>query len=71
MEVEFVLKCSMLEIYKETLYDLLNERNSDLKIKEHPQRGIYVDGLYEEVNLINLFMSRTSLTKKSSSASSR
>jgi kinesin family member 5 len=49
MEVEFVLKCSMLEIYKETLYDLLNERNSDLKIKEHPQKGIYVDGLIDYV----------------------
>jgi hypothetical protein len=45
-EVDFVLSCSMLEIYKETLYDLLNpERTMDLKIKESPRRGIYVEGL--------------------------
>jgi kinesin family protein 5 len=47
-DTEFVLKCSMLEIYKENLYDLLNDRNSDLKIKENPRKGIYVDGLHEE-----------------------
>ena len=40
----------MLEIYKETLYDLLNsERNIELKIKESPRRGIYVEGLTQIV----------------------
>jgi kinesin family protein 5 len=40
----------MLEIYKETLYDLINPntKSSDLKIKEHPQKGIYVQNLTEE-----------------------
>lgn len=49
-DVEFVIKCSMLEIYKETLYDLLNDRASNLKIKESPLRGIYIDHLTEIVN---------------------
>lgn len=45
-EAEYTLKCSMLEIYKETLKDLLGN-NSNLKIKEDPRRGIYVHGLTE------------------------
>jgi hypothetical protein len=35
----------MLEIYKETLYDLLSINRPDLKIKECPNRGIYVENL--------------------------
>ena len=46
-DVEFILKCSMLEIYKETLRDLLGPDNSDLRIKEDPRKGIYVQGLTE------------------------
>lgn len=46
-EVEFTLTCSMLEIYKETLRDLLNPEQIELKIKECPRRGIYVQGLTE------------------------
>jgi hypothetical protein len=44
------LKFSILEIYKETLYDLLNPiRNSNvqLKIKEDPKKGIFVENLSE------------------------
>ena len=48
----------MLEIYKENLYDLLagdkmvsDKPAVDLKIKENPRRGIYVEGLTEEVQL--------------------
>ena len=41
----------MIEIYKETLRDLLCanplDPNSDLKIKEDPRRGTYVEGLSE------------------------
>jgi kinesin family protein 5 len=49
-EIKFELKFSMLEIYKENLYDLLNPdtKHSDLKIKEHPKKGIYVTNLTEE-----------------------
>ena len=43
----------MLEIYKETLYDLLSMKKADLKIKESPQRGIYVEGLSQIVNNIS------------------
>jgi hypothetical protein len=39
----------MLEIYKETLYDLLSMNKSDLKIKESPVKGIYVEGLTQIV----------------------
>ena len=46
-EVEFILRCSMLEIYKETLRDLLAPEVVDLRIKEDPHRGIYVQGLTE------------------------
>lgn len=45
------LRCSMLEIYKETLRDLFCQEVSqhrDLKIKESPKRGVFVDGLVEE-----------------------
>lgn len=40
----------MLEIYKESLYDLLNPdtKPSELKIKEHPKKGIYIQNLQEE-----------------------
>jgi hypothetical protein len=35
----------MLEIYKETLFDLLSLQRPDLKIKESATKGIYVEGL--------------------------
>ena len=45
---EVVISCSMLEIYKEDLRDLLVEQPcSELKIKEFPERGIWVEGLTE------------------------
>jgi len=45
---EFLVSCSMLEIYKENLRDLLiDSAGEELKIKESPQRGIYVEGLTE------------------------
>ncbi len=50
LDIEYELSCSMLEIYKETLYDLLSMNKADLKIKESPQRGIYVEGLSQIVN---------------------
>lgn len=48
-EIKFELKFSMLEIYMENLYDLLNPdaRSNELKIKEHTKRGIYVENLSE------------------------
>ena len=35
----------MLEIYKENLFDLLSINRPDLKIKENPKKGIYVENL--------------------------
>ena len=48
LEVEYSIRIQMVEIYKETLRDLLynsNERAPELKIKEDPKRGTYVEGL--------------------------
>jgi kinesin family protein 5 len=45
-KIEFSLKCSMLEIYKETLRDLLGTSET-LKIKESLNKGVYVEGLSE------------------------
>lgn len=46
-DLEFTLSCSMLEIYKETLRDLLSPEPNELKIKENPRRGIFIQGLTE------------------------
>ena len=46
---EYAIKCSFLEIYKEVVRDLLNPKNVDMKIRESPQKGVWVDGLTEEV----------------------
>jgi kinesin family protein 5 len=45
--VEFTFKCSLLEIYKEQLRDLFDTHSTDLRIKESPSRGIYVENLSE------------------------
>ncbi|ORY98051.1 P-loop containing nucleoside triphosphate hydrolase protein [Syncephalastrum racemosum] len=46
---EFVLRVSYLEIYNETIRDLLAPENDTLKIHEDKRRGIYVSPLTEEV----------------------
>ena len=51
-EIDFIVKCSMLEIYREVLNDLLSFDKGDLKIKDHPQKGIFVHGLTEMVNFL-------------------
>lgn len=43
--IEYIIKISMLEIYKDNLNDLLNDKSSTLKIKQCPHKGIYVEGL--------------------------
>ena len=48
LEVAYSIRIQMVEIYKESLRDLLhstNERPPELKIKEDPKRGTYVEGL--------------------------
>lgn len=45
---EYTIKCSFLEIYKETLRDLLDPKSlTKLKIRETPARGVWVEGLTE------------------------
>lgn len=51
-EVEFEIEYSMLEIYMEKILDLLNHTRDPLQIKEHPKKGIYVDGLQSLVKYL-------------------
>ncbi|KAL0095452.1 P-loop containing nucleoside triphosphate hydrolase protein [Phycomyces blakesleeanus] len=46
---EFLLRVSYLEIYNETIRDLLAPNNTDIKIHEDRRRGIYVSPLIEEI----------------------
>ncbi|CEP08969.1 hypothetical protein [Parasitella parasitica] len=46
---EFLLRVSYLEIYNETIKDLLNPSNNNLKIQQDRIRGVYVTPLTEEV----------------------
>lgn len=45
--VEFKVTCSFLEIYKEVIKDLLNPKGVNLKVRETPTRGVWVEGLTE------------------------
>eukprot|EP01088_Endostelium_zonatum_P014202 TRINITY_DN3010_c2_g1_i1.p1 TRINITY_DN3010_c2_g1~~TRINITY_DN3010_c2_g1_i1.p1 ORF type:complete len:801 (+),score=190.25 TRINITY_DN3010_c2_g1_i1:45-2447(+) len=46
-DVEFTIKCSFLEIYKETIRDLLNPKGKNLKVRETPTKGVWVEELSE------------------------
>lgn len=46
---EFLLRVSYLEIYNESIRDLLNPKNENLRIHEDKVRGVYVTPLTEEV----------------------
>lgn len=50
-ELEIQITVSYLEIYNENIHDLLNpmEDSGSLKIREHPEDGIYVENLCELV----------------------
>lgn len=48
--IEFTIKCSFLEIYKEVVNDLLNPKNQNLKVRETPARGVWVESLTEQVS---------------------
>eukprot|EP00360_Condylostoma_magnum_P000774 CAMPEP_0168314124 /NCGR_PEP_ID=MMETSP0210-20121227/6516_1 /TAXON_ID=40633 /ORGANISM="Condylostoma magnum, Strain COL2" /LENGTH=87 /DNA_ID=CAMNT_0008279145 /DNA_START=327 /DNA_END=590 /DNA_ORIENTATION=+ len=50
--IEWTLTCSMLEIYREELKDLLSPEPVELKIKQDGKKGIYVEGL-TDVSVIN------------------
>lgn len=54
---EYTIKCSFLEIYKEIVKDLLNPKGVNLKVRETPSRGVWVEGLTEQVGLFTLYIS--------------
>eukprot|EP01112_Ceratiomyxa_fruticulosa_P005719 TRINITY_DN1656_c1_g1_i1.p1 TRINITY_DN1656_c1_g1~~TRINITY_DN1656_c1_g1_i1.p1 ORF type:complete len:971 (-),score=251.91 TRINITY_DN1656_c1_g1_i1:220-3132(-) len=46
--MEFFVKCSYLEIYNETICDLLDKNKRNLSIHENPSRGVWISDLTEE-----------------------
>lgn len=48
-EVEDVtVKCSFIEIYREKIRDLLVKSSSDLRVRQDPHKGVYVENLSEK-----------------------
>lgn len=77
--IEFLVKCSYLEIYQEQINDLLDPNPHNLQLREDMKKGIYVEGLIEQqarnvlqtYNLMktgarNRHVSSTSMNKESS-----
>ncbi|KAF7143149.1 hypothetical protein RHSIM_Rhsim05G0002200 [Rhododendron simsii] len=48
-ERDFILKLSALEIYNETVVDLLNRESGPLRLLDDPEKGTIVEKLMEEV----------------------
>lgn len=46
--IEYSIKASFLEIYREKIRDLLKPSDKELKVRESPQKGVWVEGLTEE-----------------------
>ena len=57
-EVTYTCRCSMLEIYNESVYDLLNATGEDLDLHLKPRsEEVYVKGLsWEEVRTGNAIL---------------
>ncbi|KAF6259051.1 P-loop containing nucleoside triphosphate hydrolase protein [Scenedesmus sp. NREL 46B-D3] len=45
----WLVRCSMLEIHREEMYDLLRPSSSALSLREDIRKGVYVEGLAEKV----------------------
>ena len=52
-KLQCMITVSYLEIYNETIKDLLNPSDKQLKIHEHPEDGIYVKDLCELVRYMD------------------
>jgi centromeric protein E len=48
-EREFLLRVSYFEIYNEVINDLLDPSGTNLSIREDKRKGVYVEGLKEEI----------------------
>ncbi|PVD20409.1 hypothetical protein C0Q70_18563 [Pomacea canaliculata] len=46
---QFLCKCSFLEIYQEQVYDLLDPAAANLQLRENIKKGVFVEGLMEQV----------------------
>lgn len=46
--MEFLCRCSFLEIYNEQIFDLLDPASSGLALREDLKKGVFVDGLLEK-----------------------
>lgn len=76
---QYIIKCSYLEIYQEQVNDLLDPNPQNLPVREDMKRGVYVEGLIEDIvndvndtyNLLktgtqNRHVGSTSMNKESS-----
>ena len=57
-QVRYSVKCSFLEIYNETITDLLKPSSGNLNLREDMKRGCYVDNLTEQI-VLNGMLSTT------------
>ena len=48
-ELIYLIKCSYLEIYNEHIMDLLEPSSINLNVREDIKKGVYVEGLKEEI----------------------
>lgn len=78
-KLQYIIKCSYLEIYQENIIDLLDPVAENLRVREDLKRGVYVEGLLEETvqsstdllevlnrGKVNRHVGATSMNKESS-----
>ena len=46
--VKYICKCSMIEIYNETIFDLLNPSQAQCQIREDIKNGVHLEGQAEQ-----------------------
>lgn len=63
-ELSFLIKCSYLEIYNEQIMDLLEPASINLHVREDIKKGVYVEGLQEDV--VNSYKDMIALIQRGS-----